>query len=391
MSNVGTISRGIKAPIIRKGDDIAEIAVKCLLDAAKSDNFKIQDNDVYSLTEAVVARAENNYASLNNITKDIKQKTGGKTVGLLFPILSRNRFSAILKAISAGVEKLIIQLSYPDDEVGNPLIPKHLFLTSNINPNITSYTVKEFRKTFGATKHPFTGVDYISLYQKIAGKKATIILSNNPKEILKYTNTVIVANVHLRDYLKEYLLNNGAKVSLNLADILNQSIDGSGYNPEYGLYGANLATDQSVKLFPRSSQKVVEKIAKLLKEKTGKNVHVMVYGDGAFKDPIGGIWELADPVVSPGFTKGLKGTPKELKLKYIADNKLGNCSKDEIEAKVKKYIKDNKNKQNKQDTLGTTPRQLTDLLGSLSDLTSGSGDKGTPFVYIQNYFNTYAN
>ncbi len=390
MKTIGTISRGIKAPIIKKGDNLVDIVVDSVLAASKEGKFELQDKDVVAMTEAIVARAQGNYATLEQIAKDVRRKTGGGTVGLVFPIMSRNRFSMILKGIAMGVDKLIIQLSYPSDEVGNPLIPMDIIDEKGVNPYTDVFTEEQYYATFGKILHPFTGLDYIELYKSFAGDNCEIILANNPKEILKYTDKVINADIHTRNRTKRILKEAGAKVSLNLTDILNESVDGSGWN-EYGLYGSNLATDNSIKLFPRDGQKLVDAIAEKFKSITGKNIEVMIYGDGAFKDPVGGIWELADPVVSPAYTKGLEGTPNELKLKYLADNALGDLTGEAAKEALKELIKEKKaNLVADQSSQGTTPRRLTDLLGSLCDLTSGSGDKGTPIILIQNYFTNYS-
>lgn len=392
MKTIGTISRGIKAPIIKRGDDLVAIVVDCIMDASAEGNFELQDQDVVTMTEAIVARAQGNYATLDQIATDVRAKTGGGTVGLIFPIMSRNRFSMILKGIARGVDKLVIQMSYPGDEVGNPLVPMDLIDAKGVNPYTDVFTEKEYYDTFGKIVHPFTGIDYIALYKEYASASCPceIILANSPKEILKYTDKVINADIHTRERTKRILKEAGASVVLNLADILNESVDGSGFN-EYGLYGSNLATDNSIKLFPRDGQPLVESIAAKFLELTGKNIEVMIYGDGAFKDPIGGIWELADPVVSPAYTAGLEGTPNEVKLKYLADNAIGDLSGDEAKQAMIKLIKAKKdNLVADMASQGTTPRRLTDLLGSLSDLTSGSGDKGTPIILIQNYFTNYS-
>ncbi len=390
MKTIGTISRGIKAPIIKKGDNLVDIVVDSVLAASEEGKFELQDKDVVAMTEAIVARAQGNYATLEQIAKDVRRKTGGGTVGLVFPIMSRNRFSMILKGIAMGVDKLIIQLSYPSDEVGNPLIPMDIIDEKGVNPYTDVFTEEQYYATFGKILHPFTGLDYIELYKSFGGDNCEIILANNPKEILKYTDKVINADIHTRNRTKRILKEAGAKVCLNLTDIMNESVDGSGYN-QYGLYGSNLATDNSVKLFPRDGQKLVDAIAEKFKSITGKNIEVMIYGDGAFKDPVGGIWELADPVVSPAYTKGLVGTPNELKLKYLADNAIGDLSGEEAKKAMKALIKEKKaNLFADQSSQGTTPRRLTDLLGSLCDLTSGSGDKGTPIILIQNYFTNYS-
>lgn len=392
MKTIGTISRGIKAPIIKKGDDLVNIVCDSVIAASTEGQFELQDRDVVAMTEAIVARAQGNYATLKQIASDVRKKTGGGTVGLIFPIMSRNRFSMILKGIAMGVDKLIIQMSYPNDEVGNPIISLDALDEHGIDPYKDVFTEEKWYKTFGKTTHPFTGIDYIQLYKEFAGNNCEIILANSPKEILNYTDKVINADIHTRNRTKRILKDNGAKVVLNLTDILNESVDGSGYNEAYGLYGSNLATDESIKLFPRDPQPLVEAIAARFKELTGKNIEVMVYGDGAFKDPVGGIWELADPIVSPAFTSGLVGTPNEIKLKYLADNALGDLSGEAAKDAMKELIKSKKsNLVADQASQGTTPRRLTDLLGSLCDLTSGSGDKGTPIVLIQNYFTNYAN
>lgn len=390
MKTIGTISRGIKAPIIKKGDNLVDIVVDSVLAASEEGKFELQDKDVVAMTEAIVARAQGNYATLEQIATDVRRKTGGGTVGLVFPIMSRNRFSMILKGIAMGVDKLIIQLSYPSDEVGNPLIPMDIIDEKGVNPYTDVFTEEQYYATFGKILHPFTGIDYIELYKSFGGDNCEIILANNPKEILKYTDKVINADIHTRNRTKRILKEAGAKVCLNLTDILNESVDGSGWN-QYGLYGSNLATDNSIKLFPRDGQKLVDAIADKFKKLTGKNIEVMIYGDGAFKDPVGGIWELADPVVSPAYTKGLEGTPNELKLKYLADNALGDLTGEEAKKAMKELIKEKKaNLVADQSSQGTTPRRLTDLLGSLCDLTSGSGDKGTPIILIQNYFTNYS-
>lgn len=393
MSTVGTISRGIKAPIIKSGDDLADIVVKSVLDAAadKDTGFKIQDRDVIAVTEAVLARSQGNYATVQQIAKDVRAKMGEGTIGLIFPILSRNRFSLLLKGIQEAADKLVIMLSYPSDEVGNHLMSVDELDRNKVNPYKDVFTEDKLYKKFKDIRHPFTGIDYVKYYKEICGDKATIILSNNPKTILKYTKKVINADIHTRKRTKRILEKAGAKKVLSLDDIMTSSVDGSGYNKEYGLLGSNLSTTDTVKLFPRDCQDFVERVQKMMFEKTKKQVEVMVYGDGAFKDPVGKIWELADPVVSPGYTDGLEGTPNELKLKYLADNQFADLKGDEVKKQIidaiKKKDKDLKANMASQ---GTTPRRLTDLLGSLSDLTSGSGDKGTPIVYIQNYFSNYA-
>lgn len=392
-TTLGTISRGIKAPIIKKGDNLADIAIDCLLAAAndKETGFKLQDRDVLALTEAVVGRSQGNYATVDDIAADVRAKTGGGTVGLLFPILSRNRFSLLLKGIAKGVDKLIIMLSYPSDEVGNHLMSVDALDEKGVNPYSDVFTEKMIYDTFGEIKHPFTGIDYVQLYKEMAGEGAEIILANRPEEILKYTDVVINADIHTRFRTKRILQDAGAKKVISMHEILNAPVNGSGFNPDFGILGSNLATDNSVKLFPRDCQALVNEIQKKILERTGKRIEVMVYGDGAFKDPVGKIWELADPVVSPAYTSGLVGTPNELKLKYLADNAIGSLDGDEAKEAIRTLIKQKPTDLfASQASQGTTPRRLTDLLGSLCDLTSGSGDKGTPIIYIQNYFTNYA-
>lgn len=391
MKTIGTISRGIKAPIIKRGDNLVDIVCESVLAACKEGEFSLQDRDVVAMTEAIVARAQGNYATIEQISKDVREKTGGGKVGLIFPIMSRNRFSMILKGIAGGVDELIIQMSYPGDEVGNPLIPLDILDEKGVDPYKDVFTEAEYYEKFGKIVHPFTGIDYVELYKEFGGSNCKIIIANNPKAILKYTDKVINADIHTRNRTKRILKEAGASVVLNLADILNKSVDGSGYNELYGLYGSNLATDTSVKLFPRDAQPIVDAIAERLRKETGKKIEVMVYGDGAFKDPVGGIWELADPVVSPAYTEGLNGTPNEIKLKYLADNAISDLSGDEAAKAMKALIASKKdNLVADQASQGTTPRRLTDLLGSLCDLTSGSGDKGTPIILIQNYFTNYS-
>ncbi|NLY84873.1 MAG: F420-0--gamma-glutamyl ligase [Tissierellia bacterium] len=388
---VGTVARGIRTPIIKKGDDLVSIVVNSLLKAAEAENFQIRDRDVLGITESLLARAQGNYASIDDISKDIKNKFPS-TIGLVFPILSRNRFSIILKGIISSGRKVVLLLSYPSDEVGNHLMDVDRMDELNINPYTDVLTESDYRRLFGdKVLHPFTAVDYVDIYKKIGKENIEIIFSNNPRTILDYTKDVLVANVHERHRTKKILKKAGANIVLGLDDILNSPIDGSGYNPEYGLLGSNLATSTELKLFPRDCQSFVEKVQEKIKEVTGKHVEVMIYGDGAFKDPVGKIWELADPVVSPGYTKGLEGTPCELKLKYIVDTELSNLSGEEVADAIKKKINSkDKNIAEKNDALGTTPRRLTDLLGSLCDLVSGSGDKGTPIVLVQGYFDNYA-
>jgi len=390
-NTTGTISMGIRAPIIRRGDDVAAIVVDSVMAAASENNLTLNDKDIVCITEAVLARAQGNYASVEQIAKDVSDKFGlAETVGLVFPILSRNRFSMLLKSIARGVKKLVVQLSYPGDEVGNRLVEWQQLDELGINPYTTHFTEAEFKKLFPNAKHVFTGIDYIKFYKSL-GDNIEIVLSNDPTHILQHAKNVITADVHTRERTKKLLLKAGAKKVLSIADILTAPVNGSGFHSEYGLLGSNLATENSVKLFPRDASEFCEKLQKLLKKATGKTLECMVYGDGAFKDPIGGIWELADPVVSPGFTKGLLGQPNELKLKYIADNDVANLKGEAATAEIKKLIAAKKTlEQTDNQSLGTTPRRLVDLIGSLCDLTSGSGDKGTPIVLVQNYFKNFA-
>lgn len=393
---VGTVSRGVRAPIIRQGDDLVKIVVDSVLNASKSENFEVRDKDVIAVTEAVVARAQGNYAHVDNIATDVKDKFGDDTVGVIFPILSRNRFAICLKGIAKGCRKVVLMLSYPSDEVGNHLISIDELDDKGINPWSDVLTEEKYRELFGYNKHTFTGVDYVDYYKNLikdCGAEVEIIFANNPKTILDYTTSILTCDIHTRQRTKRILKQNGAKKVYSLDDIMTSSVDGSGYNDQYGLLGSNKATEETVKLFPINCDEVVSKIQGDIKEITGKNVEVMVYGDGAFKDPVGKIWELADPVVSPAYTKGLEGTPNEVKLKYLADNDFADLSGDELKEAISKYIVE---KDNKSDDLtgnmvsqGTTPRRLTDLIGSLADLTSGSGDKGTPIIYIQGYFDNY--
>ncbi len=392
---VGTVVRGLRAPIIKEGDDIVEIVVDTLLNASEKEGFDIQDRDIITLTESIVARAQGNFASIDDIATDVKKQFGEQTVGVLFPILSRNRFMNLLKGFARGAKEIVIQLSYPADEVGNHLISLDELDASGINPWSDTLTEAEFEEHFGKTAHPFTGVDYIELYKNIAAGEdtpCTIIFSNNPTAILDYTNSVITADVHSRKRTKRLLKDAGAEKVLDLGDILKAPVsENGGYNEEFGLLGANNSTDETVKLFPSHSKEVAEAIQAKVKEKIGKTIEAMVYGDGAFKDPVGEIWELADPVVSPGYTDGLQGTPNEVKLKYIADNEHADLSGAELQEAIRESIAQKDNQAKDADaSLGTTPRQLTDLIGSLSDLTSGSGDKGTPFIYIQGYFDDYS-
>ena len=390
---IGTVSRGVRAPIIKKGDDIVEIVTASVLEAAKDENISFNDRDIVAMTEAIVARAQGNYASVDNIAKDVNQKFGGETVGVIFPILSRNRFAICLRGIAKGVKKVVLMLSYPSDEVGNHLISLDALDEKGVDPYTDVLTLSKYRELFGYEKHTFTGVDYVEYYENLikeCGAEVEVVFANNPKAILSYTKNVLCCDIHTRHRTKKILKNAGGEIVLGLDDILTAPVDGSGFNADYGLLGSNKATEDEVKLFPRDCQPVVDAIAEKLYAATGKKIEVMVYGDGAFKDPIGKIWELADPVVSPAYTKGLEGTPNELKLKYLADNEFGDLSGDELKEAIKqKIVEKDDNLVGKMASEGTTPRRLTDLIGSLCDLTSGSGDKGTPIVFIQGYFDNY--
>lgn len=391
---VGTVARGLRAPIIKEGDDIVEVVVETILNSSKEAGFEIEDRDIIALTESIVARAQGNYATIDDIATDVNEQFGKQTVGVLFPILSRNRFMNLLKGFARGAKEIVIQLSYPADEVGNHLISLDQLDEAGVNPWSDTLSEEVFENLFGKTAHPFTGVDYVKLYNDVVAGEETsckIIFSNDPKAILDYTDSVIAADVHSRERTKRILKDAGARTVLDLGDILTKAVsENGGYNAEFGLLGANNATDESVKLFPSDSKKIAQAIQNRVKEETGKTIEAMVYGDGAFKDPVGEIWELADPVVSPGFTSGLAGTPNEVKLKYLADNDHADLSGEDLQEAIKESIeqKEEQAKDSKA-SLGTTPRQLTDLIGSLADLTSGSGDKGTPFVYIQGYFDDY--
>ena len=390
---IGTVSRGVRAPIIRSGDDIVEIVTNSVLEAAEDGGFEIQDRDIVAMTEAIVARAQGNYCSVNDIAEDVRTKFGGETVGVIFPILSRNRFAICLRGIASGAKKVVLMLSYPSDEVGNHLISLDALDEKGVNPYSDVLTLEKYRELFGYEKHHFTGVDYVEYYESLVkgcGAECEIIFANDCRAILPYTKNVLNCDIHTRARTKRLLKAAGAEKVFGLDEIMNAPINGSGCNEAYGLLGSNKATEDTVKLFPRNCQPVVDAIAAKLKEKTGKNVEVMVYGDGAFKDPIGKIWELADPVVSPAYTAGLEGTPNELKLKYLADNEFANLSGDELKEAIKSKITEKDGDlYGQMVSEGTTPRRLTDLIGSLCDLTSGSGDKGTPIVYIQGYFDNY--
>ena len=390
---IGTISRGIRCPIIRQGDDLVKIAVDSVLDAAASENFSLRDKDVIALTESIVARSQGNYASVNDIAQDVKNKFGGGTVGVIFPILSRNRFAICLKGIAMGCDKVVLMLSYPSDEVGNALLTYDQIDEANVNPYSDVLSLEKYRELFGYKKHEFTGIDYVDYYASVvkeAGCEVEIVFANQAKTILNYTDKVLTCDIHTRARTKRILKANGAKIVLGLDDILTSSVNGSGYNSKYGLLGSNKSTEDTIKLFPENCQWLVEAIQKEIFERTQKHVQVMVYGDGAFKDPQGKIWELADPVVSPAFTSGLIGTPNELKLKYLADNDFKDLSGDALKRAISESIKaKNDNLVGNMASQGTTPRQLTDLIGSLCDLTSGSGDKGTPIILIQGYFDNF--
>lgn len=391
---VGTVVRGIRTPIIKEGDDLASIVVESLIRAQENEGFEFRDKDIVAVTEAVVSIADGNYVSIDEIANDIKTKFPSGNIGLVFPILSRNRFSMILKSIARGVNKITLQLSYPADEVGNHLFDDKLLEEYNINPYSDVLTIDEYNKYFGNIVHTFTGVNYVNFYKELVESEnceIDFVFSNNPKTILNYTKDVLTCDIHTRSKTKKILKDNGGNIILGLDDIMCESVNGSKYNLKYGLLGSNKSTEERLKLFPTNGQRLVEDIQNKLKEKTGKTIEVMVYGDGAFKDPVGKIWELADPVVSPAYTSGLEGTPNEIKLKYVSDNKYANLRGEELANAIREEIKNkNDDLKGKNVSLGTTPRRLTDLIGSLCDLTSGSGDKGTPVVYIQGYFDNYA-
>ena len=392
MRTVGTVVRGVRAPIIKPGDDLAQIVVDSILAAQKEEGFKFRDKDIVAVTEAVVGKTEGNFVTVDDIAEDIRTKYPDGVIGLVFPILSRNRFSICLKGIARGAKKLFIQLSFPSDEVGNGILDEEVFEKSKYNLS-SIISEKEYNKTFGKFLHPFTGINMVDFYRELVKEEdceVEFVLSNDPKTILEYTNNVLVCDIHTREKTKKLLSKKG-NVVYSLCDVMNKPVGDSGYHPEYGLLGSNKSTEEKLKLFPKTGWELVRRVHDMLLDATGKNIEVMVYGDGAFKDPVGKIWELADPVVSPAYTDGLIGTPNELKLKYISDNKLSDLSGDELVAAMKKEIaKKDKNLKGKMETQGTTPRRLTDLIGSLCDLTSGSGDKGTPIVFIQGYFDNYA-
>ena len=390
---IGTVSRGLRGPIIKEGDDLRKIVVDTLMACIDGGDFEIGSKDVLAVTESILARAQSNYATKEQLAEDIKNKLGGGTVGVVFPILSRNRFAICLRGIARGSKKVVVMLSYPSDEVGNHLLDIDLLDSKGINPYTDVLSQEEFEETFGKSRHTFTDMDYVNYYKEIIeeeGAEAQIVFANNPKKILDYTDKVICADIHTRARTKRIIKEAGGDVVIGMDDILNAPVNGSGYNPEYGILGSNKATEDMIKLFPVNCQEFVEGVQADIRERTGKTVEVMVYGDGAFKDPVGKIWELADPVVSPGFTSGLKGQPNELKLKYLADNDFAHLRGDDLKEAIEAAIREkDDNLIGQMVTEGTTPRRLTDLLGSLCDLTSGSGDKGTPFIYIQGYFDNY--
>ena len=391
---LGTVSMGVRAPIIREGDDLIKIVTESIMGAIESSNLQPHDRDIVAITEAIVARSQGNYASVDQIAQDIRNKFGGGTVGVIFPILSRNRFAICLRGIAKGCRKVVLMLSYPSDEVGNHLVDWDMLDSCGIDPYRDILTEEEYRKNFGYVRHPFTGVDYVKYYSDLireSGAEVEVIFANDPRAILNYTKNVLHCDIHTRARTKRLLKAAGAEIVYGLDEIMTSSVDGSGYNEKYGLLGSNKATEDNVKLFPRDCQDMVEKIQAKLFELTGKHMEVMVYGDGAFKDPIGKIWELADPVVSPAYTSGLVGTPNELKLKYLADNDFPELSGEALKDAIRERIsqKDGSSLVGNMVSEGTTPRRLTDLIGSLCDLTSGSGDKGTPIIYIQGYFDNF--
>jgi len=391
----GTISRGIRCPIIRQGDDLSQIVTASVLEAAECENFELRDRDVVAMTESIVARAQGNYASVDHIAADVKAKFGDDTIGVIFPILSRNRFSICLRGIAKGAKKIVLMLNYPSDEVGNELVSLDQLDEAGVNPYTDVLTLEKYRELFGENRHPFTNIDYVAYYEEVvkeAGAEVEVILANDARAILNYTKSVLNCDIHSRVRTKRLLKAAGAEKVYGMDEILTQSVDGSGYNEKYGLLGSNKATEDTIKLFPKECTDLVKDIQKNILDATGKHVEVMVYGDGAFKDPVGKIWELADPVVSPAYTEGLEGTPNELKLKYLADNDFKDLSGEALKAAISQKIKEkNDNLVGDMASQGTTPRRLTDLIGSLCDLTSGSGDKGTPVILIQGYFDNYTN
>jgi len=391
---IGTVSRGLRAPIISTGDDLAQIVTDCVMQAVENGDFAVRDRDIVAITESIVARTQGNYVTVDDIAADVREKFGGETVGVIFPILSRNRFSVCLKGIAKGCKKVVMMLSYPSDEVGNCLVNLDTLDASGINPYSDVLDIKQYREAFGYEKHPFTGMDYVEFYEQLiteSGAEVEFVFANDPRAILKYTKNVLNCDIHTRERTRRILRAAGAQKVFGMDEVMREPRNGSGYNPQYGLLGSNKSTEEKIKLFPRTCQDLVEDIQKRLLDKTGKHVEVMVYGDGAFKDPVGKIWELADPVVSPAYTAGLEGTPNELKLKYLADNDFAGLTGEALQKAIKERIaqKDDTSLVGNMVSQGTTPRRLTDLIGSLCDLTSGSGDKGTPFVYIQGYFDNY--
>ena len=390
---IGTISRGLRAPIIKEGDDLKKIVVDTLMSCVDNGDFEIGKKDVLAVTESILARSQANYATTEQLAEDVKNKLGGETVGVVFPILSRNRFAICLRGIAKGAKKVVLMLSYPSDEVGNHLLDLDLLDEKGVDPYKDVLTQEEFENIFGKSRHTFTDMDYVNYYKELIeeeGAEAQIIFANNPRKIVDYTDKVICADIHTRFRTKRLIKEAGGKTVLGMDDLMTSSVNGSGYNPDYGILGSNKATEDSIKLFPINCQEFVDEIQEEIKKRTGKTIEVMVYGDGAFKDPVGKIWELADPVVSPGFTEGLTGQPNELKLKYLADNDFADLKGDELKAAIEEAIREkDEDLVGQMVTEGTTPRRLTDLLGSLCDLTSGSGDKGTPFIYIQGYFDNY--
>ena len=387
---IGTVSMGVRAPIIREGEDLVKIVGQCISEAMKTDGLVPRDRDIFCVTESIVARIQGNYVSVEDITQDVRNKFGGGTIGVIHPILSRNRFSTCLRGIAKGCEKIVMMLSYPGDEVGNNLVSPEKLDDLDVNPYTDVLDIKKYRELFGYEKHPFTGMDYVEYYEQLiteSGAEVEFVFANDPRAILKYTDKVLNCDIHTRERTKKKLYKAGAKIVYSMSDIMSAPIGNSGWNEKYGLLGSNKSTENVVKLFPRDCQQLVEDIQAELLKVTGKHVEVMVYGDGAFKDPVGKIWELADPVVSPAYTAGLEGTPHELKLKYLADNEFAGLSGEELKNAISTKIKEKDEQMEGQ--MGTTPRRLTDLIGSLCDLTSGSGDKGTPFVYIQGYFDNY--
>ena len=389
---IGTVSMGVRAPIIREGDDLVKIVGQCIAEAMKTDGLAPRDRDVFCVTESIVARIQGNYVSVEDITQDVRNKFGGGTIGVIHPILSRNRFSTCLRGIAKGCEKIVMMLSYPGDEVGNNLVSPEKLDDLDVNPYTDVLDIKKYRELFGYEKHPFTGMDYVEYYEQLiteSGAEVEFVFANDPRAILKYTGKVLNCDIHTRERTKKKLQKAGAEIVYSLSDIMSAPIGNSGWNEKYGLLGSTKSTESVIKLFPRECQQLVDDIQAALIELTGKHIEVMVYGDGAFKDPVGKIWELADPVVSPAYTAGLEGTPHELKLKYLADNDFAGLSGEELKNAISTKIKEKDEQMEGQ--MGTTPRRLTDLIGSLCDLTSGSGDKGTPVVLVQGYFDNYTN